>query len=76
MPMQYTEIFSAVKNENFIGKFLILLILLLILLSIKIFLLTLFDIVVNEAVLTSTRNLFWIRNKKNMYSPVYPNFTI
>ena len=29
LPMQYTETFSAVKNENFIGKIWILLILLL-----------------------------------------------
>ena len=25
---------------------------------------------------TSTHNLFWSKNKKNMYTPAYPNFSI
>ena len=29
-----------------------------------------------EAVLTSTYNLFWIKNKKNRYTPAYPSFTV
>ena len=64
--MQYTEIFSAVKIKNFIGKISTFLIFLLKTL-----------IVGTEAVLTSTHNLcFGSKIRKNRYTPITPTFTI
>ena len=34
------------------------------------------EIFFSETVLTSTHSLFWIKNKKNRYTPVNPSFTI
>ena len=90
MPMQYTEIFLALKIENFQLK------------NFDIFLIFAENIDcgytlepprrggIAEAVLTSTHNLcprrggsneypqsmFWSKNKKNRYTPANPSFAI
>ena len=72
MPMQYTEIFEAVKNENFQWKFL------------DIFLIFAQNIDCGYTLEPPWRggsneypqSMFWSKNKKNRYTPAYPSFTI
>ena len=70
--MQYTEIFSVVKNENFIRK------------KIGIFLTFAQNIDCGYTLEPARRgdsneypqSLFWSKNKKNMYTPAYPSLAI
>ena len=67
------EIFSAVENENFVGKNLIVLTFLLKTLIV--------DTVMLELPQQGNSNeypqsMFWTKNKKNRYTPTYPSFTI
>ena len=72
MPMQHTEIFSALKFEIFNEKKKILFLLLLKTLIVD----TSKNHRLDEAVLTSTHNLFWIKNKKIRYAPVIPSLSL
>ena len=70
LPMQHTEIFKVVKNENFQKKK-----------KIDIFLIFAQTIdcgyAIGEAVLSSTHNLcFGAKTKKNRYTPEYPSLLI
>ena len=67
LPMQYTEVFSIIKKENFIRK--------------------IFDISNIDCGYTIKlsrrggsneypQSMFWIKNKKNRYTPANPCFTI
>ena len=69
LPMQYTGIFSALTNENFIGKILIILICLLKNIDCGYTLEPLRD-GSNEY----PQSMFWNKNKKNRYTPAYPSF--
>ena len=60
-PMRYTAIFHGSKNINFQIK------------NCNFFLIFARN---NEAVLTSTHNLCFGENKKIMYTPEHPSFTI
>ena len=66
MPVQYTEIFKVVKNENYLFIFFIFLI---------------FAPKHGLWVLVRTggsnvypQSMFWSKNKKNRYTPAYPSF--
>ena len=65
--MQYTEIFPAVKIENFIRIVLI-------------FLIFLFKSKIEGTLRTASneyqQSMFWVKNKKNMATPVNPSFSI
>ena len=60
MPMQYTEIFIGVKNENFQQK------------TFGIFLIFAQNIDCGEC--GYPQSMFWSKNKKNRYTPAYPSF--
>ena len=69
MPMQYTEIFSPVKIENFHGNIF------------DIFLMFAQNIDCGYTLEPPRRggseypqSMFWSKNKKNMYTPAYPSF--
>ena len=70
--MQYTEIFSAVKIENFTRK------------NFDIFNIFAQNIDCGYSLEPPRRggsneypqSMFWSKNKKNRYTPAYPNFTI
>ena len=69
MPMQYTEIFKAVKNENFLWKFL------------DIFAQNIDCGYTLEPPWRGGSNeypqtMFWSKNKKNRYTPANPSFSI
>ena len=72
MPMQYTVIFKIVKNENFQKK------------MFDIFLIFAQNIDCGYTLEPPRRggsneypqSMFWSKNKKNMYTPAYPSFTI
>ena len=72
MPMQYTEIFKVVKNENFHKKIF------------AIFLIFAQNIDCGYTLEPPRRgdsneypqSMFWSKNKKNRYTPVSPTFTI
>ena len=72
LPMQSTEIVLALKIENFVGKFFIC------------FLFLLQNIDCGYSLEPPRRgdsneypqSLFWSKNKKNKYTPVYPSLTI
>ena len=69
MPMQYTEIFKIVKNENFQKK------------KFDIFLIFAQNIDCGYTLEPTSSNeypqsMFWSKNKKNRYTPAYPSFTI
>ena len=77
LPMQYTEIFSAVKIENFIGKLLMLLIF-----SLKTYIVGTRKNRLNKAILTSTGDsneypqcMFSIKNKKTRFTPANLSFS-
>ena len=70
LPMQYTEIFSTLKIEDFIRQFLI-------------FFLIFAQNIDCEYTLEPPRrgsyneypqSMFWSKNKKNRYTPAYPSF--
>ena len=70
--MQYTDFFSAVKIQNFIGKILM-------------FFFIFAQNIDRGYTLEPPRrggsneypqSMFWIKNKKNRYTPAYPNFGI
>ena len=71
MPMQYTEIFSPVKIENFQWK------------MFDIFLIFAQNIDCGYTLEPPRRgrsneypqSMFWSKNKKNRYTPAYPSFT-
>ena len=72
MPMQYTEIFKVVKNENFHQK------------NVDIFLIFAQNIDCGYTLEPPRRggsneypqSMFWSKNKKNRYTPPYPSFAI
>ena len=72
MPMQYTEIFEVVKNENFQLK------------NFVIFLIFAQNIDCGYTLEPPRRggskeypqSMFWSKNKKNRYTPAYPSFAI
>ena len=72
MPMQYTEIFIGVKNENFQQK------------KFDIFLIFAQNIDCGYMLEPPRRggsnkypqSMFWSKNKKNRYTPAYPSFAI
>ena len=72
MPIQYTEILKVVKNENFHPKLF------------DIFLIFAQNIDCGYTLEPLHRggsneypqSMFWSKNKKNRYTPAYPNFTI
>ena len=72
MPMQYTEIFCALKIGNFQLK------------NFDIFLIFAQNIDFGYTLEPPRRggsneypqSMFWIKNKKNRYTPVYPSFAI
>ena len=72
MPVQYTEIFKVVKNENFRWK------------KFDIFLIFAQNIDCGYTLEPPRRggsneypqSMFWSKNKKNRYTPAYPSFTI
>ena len=72
MPMQYTEIFKAVKNENFQKKIF------------AIFLIFAQNIDCGYTLEPPRRvgsneypqSMFWNKNKKNRYTPANPSFAI
>ena len=61
MPMQYTETFKVVKNENF--KIL------------KTFAQNIDNGYMLEPPREYPQSMFWSKNKKNSYTPAYPSFT-
>ena len=72
LPMQYTEIFEVVKNENFQLKIF------------DIFLIFAQNIDCGYTLEPPRRggsneypqSMFWSKNKKNRYTPAYPSFAI
>ena len=72
MPMQYTEIFKAIKNENFQQK------------NFDSFLIFAKNRDCGYSLEPPHRggsneypqSMFWSKNKKNRYTPVYPSFAI
>ena len=66
LPMQYTEIFSGVKFEDFIEKILILLL----------FLLKTLIVGTRGGSNKYPQSMFWSKNKKNCYTPANPSFAI
>ena len=72
MPMQYTEIFIGVKNENFRQKIF------------DIFLIFAQNIDCGYTLEPPRRggsneysqSMFWSKNKKNRYTPAFPGFAI
>ena len=68
MPMQYTEVFKVVKNENFQWNFFF------------IFLIFAQNIDCGYTLEYGSneypQSMFWIKNKKNRYTPVFPIFFI
>ena len=72
MPMQYTEIFKVVKDENFHWKIF------------AIFLIFAQNIDYGYTLEPPLRggsneypqSMFWRKNKKNRYTPAYPSFAI
>ena len=71
MPMQYTEFFKFVKNKNFQKMF-------------DFFLIFAQNIDCGYMLEAPRRggsneyphSMYWSKNKQNMYTPVYPSFTI
>ena len=64
MPMQNTEIFKVVKNENFHQK------------NFDIFLIFAQNIDCGYTLDEYPQSMFWSKNKKNRHTPAYPSFTI
>ena len=61
LPMQYTEIFLALKIENFQLK------------KVDIFLIFAQNIGCSNEY---PQSMFWSKNKKNRHTPAYPSFSI